>query len=257
MPNGRGLVFDIGVGGGEDSAYYLYKGFQVVGVEANPVAVEGLRKRFRSEIDEGRYILVPIGIAEVDGQAGFWVCDDWAEWSSFHRDIASRAGARHHKVMVDTCRFRTLLERFGSPFYCKIDIEGNDHLCLEDIDRASAPKFISVEAGDGESEIRKLSEIGYTKFKVISQLSLRQMPLSLAKLKARLPIWGQRSVEKAQGRLWRHRSDGSWRFKSGASGPFNEASQGAWLSASEASERNQLFELGRGLLDWQDIHATH
>ncbi len=32
----RDLVFDIGVNNGEDTAYYLRRGFRVVGVDANP-----------------------------------------------------------------------------------------------------------------------------------------------------------------------------------------------------------------------------
>ena len=44
------LVYDVGVHNGNDTAYYLHKGFRVVGVEANPVAAEQIRKRFPSEI---------------------------------------------------------------------------------------------------------------------------------------------------------------------------------------------------------------
>jgi FkbM family methyltransferase len=252
----RDLIFDIGVCNGDDSAYYLHKGYRVVGVEANPAAVEQLQERFRSEIDSGRYTLVAAGIAAGSGQSDFWVCDDRPDWSSFDRLVASRNGARHHRVPVTTLRFRSLLERFGTPFYCKIDVEGNDHFCLEEIDRSTAPAFISVEASDGEREIRRLAEIGYTKFKVVSQSSHRQLPLALMRSKSRLPFSVRQLVEKLQIRLWRRRPDGNWRFQAGSSGPFGEETRGQWLSADEASELNRLFEAGSGHLDWQDIHAT-
>ena len=51
----RDLVCDIGVGDGQDSAFYLAKGFRVIGVEANPDACIGLRSRFGREINEQRY----------------------------------------------------------------------------------------------------------------------------------------------------------------------------------------------------------
>jgi FkbM family methyltransferase len=249
----RDLIYDIGACNGDDSAYYLHKGYRVIGVEASPPAVALLQERFRAEIESGRYTLVPAGIAQSRGRAEFWVCDDWPHWSSFDRTLASRNGARHHKVRVNTCRFSSLLEKFGVPFY---DIEGNDGLCLDDLERDTAPPFISVEASDGEREIRRLSQIGYSRFKVISQSSHRQLPLSLLRFKARFPFGVRRSIEKVQLRLWRRRRDGSWRFPAGSSGPFGEESRGEWLSADEASELNRMFEMGSGHLDWQDIHAA-
>ena len=41
------LIFDIGMSEGNDSAYYLAKGFDVVGVEADPVAYKSLIERFK------------------------------------------------------------------------------------------------------------------------------------------------------------------------------------------------------------------
>ena len=41
------LIYDVGMHDGDDTAYYLDKGFQVVAVEANPVLVQSGRERFR------------------------------------------------------------------------------------------------------------------------------------------------------------------------------------------------------------------
>ncbi len=54
---------------------YLHKGFKVVGVEANPLAVPLLRHRFEAEIAQGRYVLLPLGVAKSAGEAPFWICD--------------------------------------------------------------------------------------------------------------------------------------------------------------------------------------
>ncbi|MFP5330481.1 MAG: hypothetical protein ACLGHC_10170, partial [Alphaproteobacteria bacterium] len=97
MPAQPDLIFDLGVCNGDDSAYYLYKDYRVVGIEANPLLIPALRRRFEREIRQGRYELLQVGIAEREGEAEFWVCDDHPEWSSFDRSIASRAATRHHR----------------------------------------------------------------------------------------------------------------------------------------------------------------
>ena len=40
------LIFDVGLHKGEDAAYYLRKGFRVVGIDANPDLIEWNKKRF-------------------------------------------------------------------------------------------------------------------------------------------------------------------------------------------------------------------
>jgi hypothetical protein len=63
----------------------------------------------------------------------------------------------------------------GVPLYCKIDIEGNDHLCLAGMRPDFRPAFVSVEITPRELEpqplLEALSGLGYDRFKVIHQLS--------------------------------------------------------------------------------------
>ena len=54
----QGLVMDLGVSEGNDTAYYLSKGFRVIAVEADPATCDNLRQRFRSEIDAGDLMLL-------------------------------------------------------------------------------------------------------------------------------------------------------------------------------------------------------
>ena len=67
------LIFDVGAHIGEDSEFYLRKGFNVVAVEANPALCDGLKQRFADEIDDGRFILVDKAIAEQAGSVAFFV----------------------------------------------------------------------------------------------------------------------------------------------------------------------------------------
>jgi len=50
----RKLIYDVGMHKGEDTDFYLKKGFDVVGIEADPTLVVGLRERFAKELDSGR-----------------------------------------------------------------------------------------------------------------------------------------------------------------------------------------------------------
>src|SRR5215471_11290077 len=108
----RGLIYDVGMHNGDDTAYYLHCGYQVVGVEANPLMAATLRSRFADAIETKRLNLLALGIAESDGQKHFWVCDDHTEWSSFDRGIASRLNSRHHAVAVQTRRFGGILAEY-------------------------------------------------------------------------------------------------------------------------------------------------
>ncbi|HEY8591761.1 MAG TPA: FkbM family methyltransferase [Sphingomicrobium sp.] len=249
------LIYDVGVENGDDSAYYLHKGFRVVGVEASPVAVEKLRSRFAAEIVDGRYVLLAVAIASETGQAPFWVCDDHPPWSSFDRDIAARNGCGHHEVQVETRTFASILQEFGRAAYCKIDIEGNDDLCLAAFSENTRARYVSVELIDGDEQLRLLRDNGYCDFKLISQRSFRQPSPALLRLKAKLPQLARLPISKAEA-LVRHQPEPDWRFRGGSSGPFGEATAGPWQGFDEALDMwRAIADLGNDLSDWHDIHA--
>ncbi len=50
MRNIANLIYDLGSHNGQDSEFYLKKGFIVVAVEANPTLCDGLKLRFSREI---------------------------------------------------------------------------------------------------------------------------------------------------------------------------------------------------------------
>src|SRR4051812_29464982 len=87
------LVYDVGMHNGDDSAYYLRNGYRVVAVEANPLFAGRARERFAAEIADGRLTVLEVGIADGEGEASFWVCEDHTDWSSFDRSIAGRNGS--------------------------------------------------------------------------------------------------------------------------------------------------------------------
>ena len=201
-------------------------------------------------------MLLPIGIAKAAGEAEFWVCDDQPKWSSFDRSIASRNGARHHPVTVRTRRFGSVMEQFGSAAYCKIDIEGNDDLCLEDLTPATRPAFLSVELNEGDRQLARLTELGYAQFKIISQRTFRQAGAQGDTVRALLPDPVRRVVRGIEARVASHSPDPTWRFARGSSGPFGEDTHGEWRSLDEAlGIWTRIAEGGADLSEWHDIHA--
>ena len=258
------LIFDVGVHDGSDSAYYLQRGFHVVGVEASPVMVANLQQRFAAEIATGQYELLHVGVAETEGELTFWVCDDVPEWSSFDEKLAARNGSAHHPVKVRTQRFDSILAQYGGVHYCKIDIEGHDIVCLRHMHGASTPDFLSVEMHHrrGDEEIALLRELGYRRFKIISQVTRAQPMPAMTYLKGWLPNRVSRWMQEFDKRVRGAPRDEGWTFPWGSSGAFGDATPGPWHDHAAILDRwRQLRDseprhARHGLIDWYDFHAT-
>jgi FkbM family methyltransferase len=260
MAVARDLAFDVGMHDGRDTAYYLRRGLRVVAVDANPALVESARVRFAREIDQERLTIVCVGVGEVSGEASFWVCDDHLEWSSFDRAVASRNGSRHHQVRVPVRPFDELLAEYGVPRYCKIDIEGNDHLCVNAIRPEGRPEFLSVELSRGPL-IQRMSDLGYDRFKLIHQMSFCPVNTTLQSLKVRLGSAKVAHVlERSRGLAHGSLFDGLWWFGIGSSGPLPDGTPGAWSSRAEVeaavAEVRALDAKRPSYGEWFDIHAT-
>lgn len=256
------LVFDIGMNDGTDSAYYLRRGCRVVAVEANPLLVEESKQRFGREVDEGQFAVVNVGIAEGEGEAEFWVCDDWTPWSSFDREGASRNGSRHHAERVQLKPMSAIVAEFGIPHYCKIDIEGYDKYCLDGLSFDDHPQFLSVEFSLDFPFAERMRELGYERFKLIHQLSFCSASTGWYSARTHVPNERvQAGLERLHGGVRGALNDGRWYFKVGSSGPMPEDTPGRWLSYQEVLDlRSYLAERyadGRmGPLDCFDLHAT-
>jgi hypothetical protein len=186
-----------------------------------------------------------------------------------------------HPIEVEMQPFGEILNRYGVPFYLKIDIEGNDLLCIEALAGRPLPPFISVEAkvGGAEDELIEavalrdlplLEEVGYSRFKLISQTDFapelysdvatfaRRLVKSVEAGRLRAP-----GVSRLASRLTnldrlcrKHR----YQFAKGSSGPWGEGTPGKWLSFEQAKAvyekvRERRLESPK-LAFWWDWHAT-
>jgi FkbM family methyltransferase len=250
------LIYDVGMNNGDDTAYYLYCGYRVVAIEANPLLVDEAKQRFAKELEAGLLTVLNVGVAEQEGQFPFWVCETCSEWSSFDRSFASRDDSPHHAIMIPCRLFGSILAEFGVPYYLKVDIEGNDHLCLHDLDPGDLPEYVSVEGTDRDL-IFQLRALGYKSFKCISQFchlpvewppsrEQRNYAKALWLAQSRNPVirafrrlGARRWVER---RLNWHRSSRGWTFPYESSGPFGEDLPGRWQSADELAETHRQLE---------------
>jgi FkbM family methyltransferase len=272
------LIYDIGLFDGEDTAYYLFRGYNVVSVDANPVMVEKARARFAKEIAAKRLTLLNVGIAEQPGKLTFWL-SDLPEWSSFDVAIASRKGTPHKPVEVPVVPFAQLLAEHGTPHYLKIDIEGNDKLCIDALKGATTlPKFASVEsecAGESApntdeeslSMLEAMHDVGYQRFKLVNQVFWtpvranaathfsKRLVTSVARGRFRVP--GLSSIANKFTDSARIAKIGH-KFASSSSGPWGEDIPGLWMNY-ETAKATYLREK-RAFSDrerpWYDWHAT-
>jgi FkbM family methyltransferase len=248
------LIYDVGMHNGDDTEYYLWRGFRVLAIEANPDLVAGAAKKFAPEIETGRLAILNIGIAGEESILPFWINEADSRLSSFSRCLASLDGScPHHEIGVPCRRFRSLLEQFGIPFYVKIDIQGSDYLCVEDLEPQQLPQFISV------SEISLLTSLhqhGFKRFKCITQSHFLplQMPLIAEARRLERAEWLRqtrnpliRVLRKLGARHWlerqfnRIRTREGWLFPDGSSGPFGDDTLGRWLSYDELRKTYDEF----------------
>lgn len=168
VPTGQGLVMDLGVSEGNDTSYYLAKGFQVISVEADPETCTQLRRRFEQEIASGQLTLLNFAASDSFGvPLEIFVHKDHQPVSGTRK--RDELNDNYASYFVPTIDWRTLVAQAGTPRYLKIDIEGSEAPFLRSMLRVKAlPEFISVECYKFEP-IELLHEMGYRRFKLVDQ----------------------------------------------------------------------------------------
>ena len=259
---------------GDDSEFYLRKGFRVIAVEADPQFCQAAAKRFARNLETGELTIVNRAIAPAPGPVTFYrsrtpgwgtIVDQWAA------DNAAR-GASSEPITIHGITLADLVGEYGDAFYMKLDIEGMDRQALRSLVATSVrPKYVSMETSFAhdpsfnavKTDFELLEHLGYDRFKIVDQTKVELQTAPEPPLVGRYaPI----------------------RFTSGASGLFGEESPGLWLTREAAlAEFTRLIRrksleilLYRNMrlyllyckvrfrltgkysnLGWYDIHAKH
>ena len=227
----RRLVYDLGMHCGEDTAFYLDRGFDVVGVEANPYLVEQLREAFAAELRSGQLRLVDKAINVRPGRARFLV-SSVSVWGTLTNAFAERnadEGAAVEEIEVECVTFDEVLREHGMPYYLKMDIEGAESCCLDTLRQfTERPNYISLEScatspGSGFvatlRELRALQELGYRRFRYCDQATIPGRTVDLI----------------GEGPPMRHT------FAAHSSGPFGRDLHGGWHRPAAAAMRGLLL----------------
>jgi FkbM family methyltransferase len=218
----EGLIFDLGMNDGSDTAFYLAKGFTVVGVDAAEDLCGLVRGRYQAEIDAGQLVVENVAVTDSEGPVTFYAHEK-SVWGTTRKDWAERNGKLSHgstsTLTVEGVSLAYLINKYGIPYYLKIDIEGADLDALGGLrGQTETPAFVSIESDKVswdalEQEFDALDELGYTRFKVVPQhLVNAHRPPRPAREGKYVP----------------------WRFRLGDSGLFGEEAPGRWLSRKEA-----------------------
>merc|ERR1719424_257784 len=220
------LIVDIGMGLGADTRYYLSQGFRVVGVEANPGAVnttvsDDWTGQF---LRSGQLTVLHAAVAkpgEGGGSTSFYSLPHRPEMSNSAEWVTTEGGI---KQVVRTVECADLLRIFGSAVYMKIDIESNSIDCLDSLHRAwsssrkpwgngewTPPTTISIEMEAPDLAVRFLERfqaLGYVHYKICRQYVYSPAPCEQGGLSQMVPgcgsgPFGHAAVDYIHGVQWR------------------------------------------------------
>jgi len=239
MNYGKKLIYDLGLHKGEDTEYYLKRGFKVVAVEADKELVAKNERDFKEYIEKGDLVIVHGAISDVtEDTITFYKNNKVTVWGTVVKDWAQRnaaLGADSVEVKVNVVRLKSLFEKYGIPYYLKIDIEGMDLVALKTLSECSVkPKYVSIESEKVHwdsliEEFEVLEELGYDAFNLVEQSGVH---------KQKIPDFSE------EGDMLIHQ------FKPGSTGLFGTDLRDQWLSKKEAIDRyRKIFKLYRAFGD--------
>jgi FkbM family methyltransferase len=118
------LVFDVGANVGDKTALLRRLGTRVVCIEPQPDCVKALRARYR---DDAQVTIVAEGLASVPGVMPLSICESANAISTFSRKWTTgrfRGFEWNASIDVPVSTLDILIGQFGTPAFCKVDVEG-------------------------------------------------------------------------------------------------------------------------------------
>ena len=246
---------DIGFHLGEDTTFYLKKGYNVIAVDADPDLVKAGKIKFEKYIESKQLVLLNYLVSTKKGIQSFYRSKDSA-WNSSKTAIANRNNSQTEELVVKSTSLELLMLEYGIPHYCKIDIEGNDLESLQSLKKITKkPQYISVETeclGDQQSiteeevlaTLNALWELGYRYFKLVDQFTLTPLRIEKSfyfkKSLNNLPLIIWRKILNKTGNTYRLNLKKKYNhnFLFGSSGPFGDGIESAWFDFESAKKIN-------------------
>jgi FkbM family methyltransferase len=130
------LVFDVGANKGNRTVIFLELGAKVVAVEPQKECYEHLTKRFGDTID-----LIKLGLGEKDSTATMYVSGSTliSSFSKNHVDLMQedrfKGADWGDTIEIKMTTMDVLIEKYGTPAFCKIDVEGYEYDVLKGLSK--------------------------------------------------------------------------------------------------------------------------
>ncbi|MEG5135447.1 MULTISPECIES: FkbM family methyltransferase [unclassified Microcoleus] len=161
------LVFDVGANIGQKADVYAAAGAKVICFEPQPNCVNILTEKYQNNQN---IAIVNKGLAEQAGTMELSVCNDANYISTFSKKWQTGRFANYQwneTVSVEVTTLDEMIEVWGRPHFCKIDVEGFEYQVLKGL---STPiPYISFEFAiefidDTKKCINHLKTLGYKLF---------------------------------------------------------------------------------------------
>lgn len=141
------LVFDVGANYGNRVSIFLDLGCKVVAIEPQGKCTSFLQKNFKDHKDQIQ--IEKIGLGSKEEERILYISDN-SVLSSFSKEYIEKVKDSRHKTSiwhktekVQISTLDNLIKKYGTPKFCKIDVEGFE---LEVLNGLSSPiTFISFE----------------------------------------------------------------------------------------------------------------
>lgn len=165
------LCFDVGANLGDRTSIFLELGARVIAVEPQSRCLDFLRDRFG---DDPRVTVVPKAVGSDEGRARLLISDAPTlssmspEWVERVRSSGRFSDHRwEDEETVDVTTLDALIGEFGSPAFCKIDVEGYEPAVLGGLNRplqCLSFEFTPEYAAAAIECVRRLDGIGPSRF---------------------------------------------------------------------------------------------
>jgi FkbM family methyltransferase len=165
------LCFDVGANLGDRTEAFVRLGGRVVAIEPQDFCMEQLRRRYRNN---SNVILVQKAVGDKEGKAELML-SKWHTISSLSREWirAVQASGRFaaytwdNTATVPMTTLDKLIEEYGRPVFCKIDVEGFEFQVVKGLSvtiRALSFEFVPEFIDSSLDCISHLSSLGRPRF---------------------------------------------------------------------------------------------
>ena len=141
------ICFDVGANLGRKTDIFLSLGASVVAVEPQGRCMKILKRKYAGN---GKVILVPKALGEQEGENDLYVANAHTissmskKWILSSNSTGRFRGCQWNDVeRVPVITLDMLIEKYGKPVFCKIDVEGYEYFVIKGLTQCI--KYISFE----------------------------------------------------------------------------------------------------------------